>query len=125
MKIKDQQRASILEMAKGAINERVDYEMGRVIQNILDPNTDSKKPRKITIELTFTPASDRSFIQVIATAKSKLESTTSIQTSLSTYTPINGEPQFIENLPQIAGQLDLGGNEAPAPKILQFRKIEN
>ena len=31
--------ASILEMARGAITERVDYVVGRVIENILDPNT--------------------------------------------------------------------------------------
>ena len=34
---------SILEMAKGAILERVDYEVPRIIENILDPNTDFKK----------------------------------------------------------------------------------
>ena len=33
------QRASILQMAQGAFQERVDYEMPRLIENILDPNT--------------------------------------------------------------------------------------
>ena len=28
---------SILEMARGAVTERVDYEMGRVLENIQDP----------------------------------------------------------------------------------------
>ena len=31
--------SSLLDMANGAIKERLDYEMGRVIQNIGDPNT--------------------------------------------------------------------------------------
>ena len=30
---------SLLDMANGAIKERIDYEMGRVMQNISDPNT--------------------------------------------------------------------------------------
>lgn len=34
-------KKSILEMSMGAILERVDYEMGKVIDNILDPNTKS------------------------------------------------------------------------------------
>lgn len=32
-------RSSILQMARGAFQERVDYEMGRVVDNILDLNT--------------------------------------------------------------------------------------
>ena len=32
-------KKSILEMSMGAILERVDYEMGRVLENVLDPNT--------------------------------------------------------------------------------------
>jgi hypothetical protein len=118
-----QQKASILDMARGAIMERVDYEMGRVIQNILDPNTDPRKARKITVELAFVPSADRSFIQVGATAKSKLEATTMIQTSLSTYTPMDGVPQFIENTAQVAGQISLDGDEAPTPKVLKFKRM--
>ncbi|GHV35035.1 hypothetical protein FACS1894187_06860 [Synergistales bacterium] len=121
--LNEKQRASILDMARGAIIERVDYEMGRIIQNILDPNTDPRKTRKITVELTFVPSADRSFIQVGATAKSKLESTTMIQTSLSTYTPMDGVTQFIENTSQSPGQLTFDGEEAPAPKVLQFKRI--
>ena len=33
------QRDSIMSMARGAFEERVDYEMDKVIQNILSPNT--------------------------------------------------------------------------------------
>lgn len=32
-------KKSILDMSMGAILERVDYEMGKVMDNILDPNT--------------------------------------------------------------------------------------
>lgn len=31
--------SSLIDMANGAIKERLDYEMGRVINNISDPNT--------------------------------------------------------------------------------------
>lgn len=51
-------KKSILEMSMGAILERVDYEMGKVMDNILDPNTKATAKRKIsvTLELIPTPA---------------------------------------------------------------------
>ena len=39
-------KKSILEMSMGAILERVDYEMGKVIDNILDVNTKPTAKRK-------------------------------------------------------------------------------
>lgn len=37
------QKASILEAAHGAIMEQVDIEVGKIIANILDPNTSETK----------------------------------------------------------------------------------
>ena len=42
--------SSLIDMANGAIKERLDYEMGRVIQNISDPNTKATAKRTITGE---------------------------------------------------------------------------
>lgn len=42
-------RDSIMQMARGAFEERVDYEMDKVIQNILDLNTKATAKRKITL----------------------------------------------------------------------------
>lgn len=36
---------NILESARGAIMEQVDIEVGKIVQNILDPNTSYKKKR--------------------------------------------------------------------------------
>lgn len=44
-------KASILKMANGAIQERVDYEVSKVIDNILDVNTETKKKRKIVLTI--------------------------------------------------------------------------
>lgn len=52
-------KKSILEMSMGAILERVDYEMGRVLDNIIDPNTKATAKRKITVNLELIPSSDR------------------------------------------------------------------
>ena len=44
---------SILQMARGAIQERADYEMSSLLNNILDPNTSATAARKLTITLTL------------------------------------------------------------------------
>lgn len=48
-------KKSVLEMAMGAIAEITDYEVERVVANIMDPNTAATAKRKITITLTFAP----------------------------------------------------------------------
>ena len=48
-----QDTKSILQMARGAFQERVDLEMAKVIDNILDPNTKPTQKRKLTLTIEF------------------------------------------------------------------------
>ena len=90
----ERQEKSILEMGRGAIMERADYEMRAMIRNILDPNTSAKAARKLNITLTF--------------------KTNAITTMLY----VLDEDTVVEMAPQIPGQLavDAGEQEAP-PKL--------
>lgn len=74
------QRDSIMSMARGAFEERVDYEMDKVIQNILDPNTKATAKRKITLTIELTPDDERRTIGVQVTAKSTLAATNPVAT---------------------------------------------
>lgn len=80
------QRDSIMSMARGAFEERVDYEMDKVIQNILDPNTKATAKRKITLTIELTPDDERRTIGVSVTAKSTLAATNPVATAL--YSPL-------------------------------------
>ena len=103
-------KKSILEMSMGAILERVDYEMGKVIDNILDPNTKPTGKRKITVGLELIPSADRRTITVQSTAKSTLVPTDPITTSLYiTNQPGTGEMVVAEMVPQVPGQLGMDG----------------
>lgn len=114
-------KKSILEMSMGAIMERVDYEMGRVLENILDPNTKATGKRKINIILELVPSADRKTITVSSTAKSTLVSTDPVITGLYVTTaPSTGELVAYEMVPQVPGQMDINGNEQEQPKILKF-----
>lgn len=114
---------SILEMSRGAILERADYEMGKVIDNILDINTKPDAKRKLTITLELIPSADRQQITVKTTAKTTLTPTEPVTTSLFvTANPGTGEVMVAEMVPQIPGQLDMDGGAQDDPKILKFRK---
>ena len=118
-------KKSILEMSMGAILERVDYEMGKVIDTILDPNTKPTGKRKITVGLELIPSADRKTITVQTTAKSTLVPTDPITTSLYiTNQPGTGEMVVAEMVPQVPGQLGMDGGEQDRPKVLKFTNIK-
>ena len=75
-------RSSILQMARGAFQERVDYEMGRVVDNILDLNTKATAKRKITLTIELTPDDERQTISVAVQAKATLAPTNPVATAL-------------------------------------------
>ena len=114
------QKDSILRMAAGAIEERVDYEVSRVIDNILDLNTDPKTKRKITVTLEFMPDAERKHIAIAATAKSVLAPTAAVATAMIITADGNGEMVVAEMVPQIPGQLSMNGTEQAQPKILRL-----
>ena len=111
-------KKSILEMSMGAILERVDYEMGKVMDNILDPNTKATAKRKISVTLELIPSADRRTITVQSTAKCSLTPTDPATTNA----PSTGELMVAEMVPQVPGQLALDGEEQDHPKILKFKR---
>lgn len=114
---------SILEMARGAFQERVDYEMAKVIDNILDANTNPTARRKITVTLEFAPDDDRTNIGVSVTAKSNLAPTTAARTSLYVCGGQDGQVSVVEMVPQIPGQQTLNGDEQESPSTLRIIKF--
>jgi hypothetical protein len=114
---------SILEMAHGAIMERADYEMKKVLDNILDPNTKAAKKRTLTVTLELLPDDSRQQIAVKAVSKSRLEPTNAVTTSLYvTGDSENGEATAVEMVPQIPGQTAMDGQEQEEAPILKLVK---
>lgn len=113
-------RSSLLQMAKGAIQERVDYEVSRVVDNILDMNTEAKVKRKVTLTIVMVPDEDRQVVKIEASAKSTLAPVTPVGTSLVITSDLNGEMMLAEIVPQVPGQISMTGQEQEAPKILKF-----
>lgn len=118
MPIEPRSTKSILEMAHGAILERVDYEMAKILDNILDANTEATAKRKMTLTLTFAPDGERATVAVSATAKTTLAPTNPAVTSLY-LTEREGKVQAVEMVPQIPGQTSLDLEEQAMPSALK------
>lgn len=113
-------RSSILQMAKGAIQERVDYEVTRVIDNILDVNTKPTEKRKVVLTIEMKPDESRHVITLSASAKSTLATTTAISSSLVITSDEDGKPMVAEIVPQVPGQMAMDGTEQEKPKLLKL-----
>lgn len=117
-------KKSILEMARGAFLERVDYEMAKVFDNILDVNTVAEKKRKLTVSIVFAPDNDRQNIGVAFEVKSALVPAAPAVTSLYVAGENStGEVQVVEMVPQVPGQMSLDGQEQEAPATLKLVKM--
>lgn len=62
-----EERLTLASLCGGAVQEKVDRALEKVANNILDPNTDPKKKRVITLKITLKPdESDQEDVQVSA-----------------------------------------------------------
>ena len=95
----DMETKSVLEMAHGAIAERADYEMARIIENILDANTPAIKKRVLTLTLELTPDAERRNIQMNCVAKSALVPTNPVATALYVTNGEDGDIAVVELMP--------------------------
>ena len=98
---------SILDFADGATNERINYELMKIVENIQNPNTD-EKPRKLTIEITLTPTNNRRSVSMKAVVKKMLRPTSAVSTQM-VFQSIDGEMKTFELTGIPDGQRDLFG----------------
>lgn len=111
--------ANLLEVARGAIGERLDYELSKVVDNIADLNTKADAVRKITLTLSLKPDSERQNIKMSTQVKSTL--TPTIESALYLTESDEGKA-LVEMLPQVPGQMALDGSEQDEPKVIPIKK---
>lgn len=68
--------------AGGALAEKFNMGLKEVLENIADPNTEAKKKRKLTVELTFNPDEERELSLVDILVKTKLEPPKAVATKI-------------------------------------------
>lgn len=62
-------KINLQDLAGGSVAERIDIELQKIFENIADPNTDAKKPRKLQINLTFKADANRDIANISVQVK--------------------------------------------------------
>ncbi len=114
---------SIENLCGGAVNERINRALRKVSDNILDPNTNAKKKRSITLQLTFNPnENDREEVAVEANVQVKLAPEEGVSTQFYINRDLDNDTVTITECVkgQIKGQMsidDLGFTHPTAEEL--------
>jgi hypothetical protein len=68
--------------AEGALSERFNVELQKILENIADPNTDAKKTRKLTVTVSFKADDKRDVVLTSVIAKPSLAPSKDIEDKL-------------------------------------------
>ena len=114
-------KKSIFELCHGAFMELADYSMAKLLDDIMDPNTQATSPRTITITLKLTPNEQRSKVAVECTHKLGFGKMLPLETTLHAVADREtGEMCMVEATPQIPGQMGFDGGEQERPVQLKI-----
>lgn len=69
-------------IGEGGLQEKVDKELEKIFDNILDPNTDVKAARKLVITLTMKSDETREVVATVMDVKSTLAPQTGVATTV-------------------------------------------
>lgn len=119
-------RINLSTFAGGAVIERFDKEMVRVLENLLDPNTDPKKSRKLTLTIALKGDDKRDIAEVDIQAKVALAPAKSISSRIVMGRDTTGKIVGSELKSGIKGQtfIDPDGDvaEDTGDKVVDYRK---
>lgn len=73
---------SIPNLCNGGLVERLHGELRRAVENILDPNTEAKKSRTVTLKITIKPNEHRNMAEVTVSTTANLCPPAPIETGL-------------------------------------------
>lgn len=111
---------TLASLCDGAVQERVNHALQKVSENVLDPNTDPKKKRSITLTLSFEPnPDDREDVSVDVSVGVKLAPETGLKTQFFLSKNLDsGMVSITEHAKgQIKGQLSFEDLDVPDKSV--------
>lgn len=107
------------ELMDGALTERFNYEMERVLQNVFDMNANPRAKRQIQIVIDITPNERRDAAEFKVDVKSKLAPPMAVAQTVMIYQDDDGNVTATEISSQVPGQIDMDGH-VNIPKVVSF-----
>ena len=115
---------SLSELMDGGPEERFNIELGKVWDNIRDPNTNAKTPREIILKVKAIPNERRDAAEFKVTVTSKLAPMVELTQTVMLQFKDDGSVIATERTDQVPGQIKMDGTEQPLPKVLTLGKAE-
>ena len=112
------------ELMDGALTERFNMEMEKVLKNVFDPNTDPKTKRQIQIVIEIQPNERRDAAGFKVDVKSKIAPPIAMEQTCFLFQDDEGNVLATEITKQIPGQIDMEGNEQAIPRVVEFGKSQ-
>lgn len=91
-------------IAEGGVQVKLNRALQQVADNILNPNTEAKKKRKVTITLTIVPNDKRDAADTLVEVKTSLAPETGVPSTMLLGRDIKGEVHINELKSGIKGQ---------------------
>ena len=113
------------ELMDGAMTERFNRELDRVLNNVLDPNTSPKAKRQIQIIFDVIPNERRDAAEFKTDVKSKLAPAMAISQTVFLRQDDEGRVTATEITKEVPGQVSMDGTEQELPRVIDFGKISN
>lgn len=111
---------SLDELMDGALAERFNYEMERVLANVFDLNTSPKAKRKIQIIINITPNERRDAAEFKVEVKSTVASPIPVTQTVFLDVDDHGNVTATEITNQTPGQINIDGDET-SPNVIEFK----
>lgn len=96
------------QFAGGKLSVQLNKALGKITENVQDPNTDAQKVRKINVSISFRPNDERNFVATTVETKLSLAPELGATTALSMGRDLRtGEVEAVEIFNQIPGQMNV------------------
>ncbi|MEG1515359.1 MAG: hypothetical protein RSD95_10780 [Clostridia bacterium] len=115
---------SLDELMDGALTERFNYEMERVLNNVFDPNTNAKAKRQIQIVIGIAPNERRDAAEFKVDVKSKVAPPSAVTQTVFLSISDDGIVTATEMTNQVRGQINMDG-ETSIPRVIEFKRADS
>ena len=112
------------ELMDGALTERFNMEMERVLNNVFDPNTNPKAKRQIQIVIDIAPNERRDAAEFKVDVKSKIAPPMAIAQTVFLHMDDVGNVTATEMTREIPGQMDMNGHEQAPARVIEFNSAK-
>ena len=118
-------RVNLETFAGGALQEKFDDAMEKVLQNMTDPNTPWKNKRKITVEVTFEQNEDRDDSSVNVSVIPKLAAVKPVETRMAIGRDLATGKCYAEDYGNtVRGQMSFDDLQRPEDVVVDGKTVD-